>query len=126
MNKKNIVDNSIFFEKIYKKADFFNLKYSVPSVVTSEDVSNHYIKVITSETDIENFSVKVENEKLIINCGDHCETDSDNNNEIYEKYMKSYEKTMTIPENSDINNIKTKLFNGIFTLTIPKAFCFYD
>ena len=122
MNKKNITDNSIFFEEIYKKADFFSLKYSVPSVITSEDNNNHYIKIITSETDIEDFSFKVDNHKLIISCRDH----SENKDEIYTEYLKSFEKILEIPENSDINNIKSRLFNGIFTLTIPKSFCFYD
>ena len=122
MNKKSITDNSIFFEEIYKKADFFKLKYSVPSVITSEDTNNYYVKVITSETDIDNFLVTVENKKMIINCRDHSKTE----NELYEKDLKSFEKTMDIPENFDVNNIKSRLFNGIFTLTIPKSFCFYD
>ena len=122
MNKKSIMDSSIFFEEIYKKADFFKLKYSVPSVITSEDTNNYYVKVITSETDIDNFLVTVENKKMIINCRDHSKTE----NELYEKDLKSFEKTMDIPENFDVNNIKSRLFNGIFTLTIPKSFCFYD
>ena len=61
MNKKNITDNSIFFEKIYKQPDFFNLKYSVPSVVVSEDNTNHYVKIITSETDTKSFTLNVKN-----------------------------------------------------------------
>lgn len=72
MNKRNKADSSVFFEHIYKKADFFSLKYSVPTVITSEDNSNHYIKVITSETDIENFSYWIEDEKLTINCIRSC------------------------------------------------------
>ena len=122
MNKKNITDNSIFFEKIYKQPDFFNLKYSIPSVIISEDNNNHYVKIITSETDIKNFTLNVKNKKLIINCRDN----SKNDDEVYTEYPKSFEKIMEIPEDSDINNMKSKLFNGIFTLTIPKAFCFYD
>ena len=59
---------------------------------------------------------------LTINCTDH----SEENKGIYEQYLKSFEKTMEIPENSDINNAKTRLFNGVFTLIIPKSFCFYD
>ena len=74
MNKKSIMDSSIFFEEIYKKADFFKLKYSVPYVITSEDTNNYYVKVITSETDIDNFLVTVENKKMIINCRDHSKT----------------------------------------------------
>ena len=119
MNKKNITDNSIFFEKIYKQPDFFNLKYSIPSVIISEDGNNHYIKTITSETDIDNFSFHIENKRLVINF----RNDSGNEDELY---LKSFEKIMEIPENSDINNIKSRLFNGVFTLIIPKSFCFYD
>ncbi len=119
MNKKNITNNSIFFEKIYKQPDFFNLKYSIPSVIISEDNNNHYVKIITSETDIDNFSFNVENKKLTINCRDNSENED-------ELYPKSFEKIMEIPENSDINNIKNRLFNGVFTLIIPKSFCFYD
>lgn len=122
MNKKNITDNSIFFEKIYKQPDFFNLKYSIPSVVVSEDNTNHYVKIITSETDTKGFTLNIKNKKLIINCRDN----SENEGKVYTKYSKSFEKIMEIPEDSDINNMKSKLFNGVFTLTIPKAFCFYD
>jgi HSP20 family molecular chaperone IbpA len=121
MNKRNMIDNSIFFEEIYKKADFFNLKHSVPSIVTSEDNHNFYIKVIPSETDPENFSVKIENRSLIIS-----QNTLKTKNEFYEKELKNFEKTLKIPDNSDINSMESKFFNGIFILTIPKSYCFVD
>lgn len=122
MNKKNIVDNSMFFKEIYKKSDFFKLKYSVPSVITSENNSNFYVKIITCGTSIEDFSIRTENNTLIINCMNRPEEDS----KIYTNDLKSFEKTLKIPDNSDINNMEGRLFNGIFTLTIPKSYCFYD
>ena len=106
MNKKFLPIKSTFFDDLIKRDnffkdnlfdDFFNFKSSLPALNVSEDNN----LVIKYENKAEN---KVE----------------EKNYHKKEFSSESFIRTLEIPQNCDIENIKSKYEDGVLNINIPK------
>jgi len=69
----------------------------------------------------ENVNISMEQNQLIIEAKHEEKDDSQNHNFLRsERFCGAYHRSITFPENADIDNIKAKLENGVLNLIIPK------
>ncbi|QQS30216.1 MAG: Hsp20/alpha crystallin family protein [Sphingobacteriales bacterium] len=115
--------------------DFFNLDNLFDSRMTSlsgntgsvnvaETANAFEIEVAVPGTDKSNFKVKVEGNQLTIIAEKKTESKTEDPERKYlrrEFGYSSFQRTFTLPENIDVNNIAATHNNGILVVTLPKV-----
>ncbi|OUM56455.1 hypothetical protein PIROE2DRAFT_49440 [Piromyces sp. E2] len=107
--------SKVFDKNVFKAVDFS------PKINLSEDEKNYYI-----HADLP--GLKKDQIKMELSDNDRVLTISENkeekrNNKKYSRIECSYgrfERSFSIPENTDVNSIQAKLENGVLEITLPK------
>lgn len=125
MNKKLLQVKPSFFDNLMKKDnffdDFFNFKASLPAVNISEDEHIYKVEIAFPGAKKENFSVQVKNRDLIIKYESKTEDKIEEKNYHKREFSsESFIKTLEVPENCDVENIKSRYENGVLNIDIPK------
>jgi len=126
-----------FDKDVFKAVDFS------PKINLSEDEKNYYIhadlpglnkdqvKMELSDDD-HVLTISGERETVIDNSNDEKKTkkedkkDKENKNKNNKKYTKiecsygRFERSFSLPENTDVNTIQAKMENGVLEVTLPK------
>lgn len=119
-------DNDLI-ESIFN--DFYSLlpdfsskrKNVVPSIDVSESHSNYYIEAELPGIELKDLEVQVNGNVLTIRAKKEANTEQkDKNYYIQERYTGSLQRSISLPNSADIEQIDAKLQDGILLLTIPK------
>ena len=116
MNKKFLPIKSTFFDDLIKRDnffkdnlfdDFFNFKSSLPALNVSEDDYNYQIDVAYPGAKKENFTVHIKDNNLVIKYENKAENKVEEKNYHKKEFSsESFIRTLEIPQNCDIENIK--------------------
>ena len=104
--------------------DFFDFENnpSVPDVNVRETKDQYTIEVAAPGMDKKDFNVDVQNNMLVISS----EKESKDENKEDENFLRrefsytSFQRSFSIPENVDADNIKAKYDNGVLYVELPK------
>ena len=130
MNKKFFPIQSTFFDDLIKRDnffkdnlfdDFFSFKSSLPALNVSEDDYNYQIDVAYPGAKKDNFTVQIKDNNLVIKYENKTESNVEEKN--YHKkefFSESFIRTLEIPGNCDLENIKSKYEDGVLNINIPK------
>ena len=93
----------------------------MPSVNTREGESAYHVEVDLPGVNKENISVDIKDNVLTItgNRESKTETKDENYFKVESEYGK-FERSFTLPENTDSENIHAESDNGVLEVTIPK------
>ena len=130
MNKKFLPIKSTYFDDLIKRDnffkdnlfdDFFNFKSSLPALNVSEDDYNYQIDVAYPGAKKENFTVHIKDNNLVIKYENKAENKVEEKNYHKKEFSsESFIRTLEIPQNCDIENIKSKYEDGVLNINIPK------
>jgi HSP20 family protein len=130
MNKKFLPIKSTFFDELAKRDhffkdslfdDLFNFKSALPALNISEDDSNYQIELAYPGAKKENFTVQVKDNNLVIKYENKAESNVEEKNYHKKEFSsESFIRTLEIPGNTDLENIKSKYENGVLNIHIPK------
>ena len=130
MNKKFLPIKSTFFDDLIKRDnffkdnlfdDFFSFKSSLPALNVSEDDYNYQIDVAYPGAKKENFTIQIKDNNLVIKYENKVESKVEEKNYHKREFSsESFIRTLEIPGNSDIENIKSKYEDGVLNINIPK------
>ncbi|MGI2299980.1 Hsp20/alpha crystallin family protein [Candidatus Cardinium hertigii] len=114
-------------ERIF--SDFYSLipdfsskiKNIVPRIDVSESNSNYYIEAELPGIKLKDIDVQVNGNVLSIRAKQESNTEKkDKNYYIQERHTGSLQRSISLPNSADIEQINAKLQDGILRLTIPK------
>jgi len=105
--------------------DFFNWEDnpSVPDVNVKENKDQYTIEVAAPGIDKKDFDVNVQNNMLVISSEKETKDEKGSEEENYvrrEFSYTSFQRSFSIPETVDAENIKAKYENGVLYVELPK------
>lgn len=128
MNRNLEITTSPFFDLAKK---FFNTdNFNYPEIFekrnsglsnVSENENNFSIEISAPGLKKEDIKIELENNILKIS-SEITDQKEEENNEYYRRefYMSSFERSFTLPNNTDKNNISASMNDGILNIIIPK------
>lgn len=115
-------DDDVFGKDFLK--DFFDFESnpSVPDVNVKESKDQYTIEVAAPGMDKKDFNVDVQNNMLVISSEKESKDESkeDKNYLRREFSYTSFQRSFSIPETVDADNIKAKYDNGVLYVELPK------
>lgn len=119
-NRYAVGEISSFFD------DFFNdwalTSRKMPLTDVEENDKEYIIKAEVPGFDEENINLYVENHVLHIT-GETKSSDEEKDGKKYllrERFSESFERTFSLPENTDDENVSAAYEKGVLTVTVPK------
>jgi HSP20 family protein len=115
--------------------DFFNDRYrrlinynsldnediTLPAVNVSEDKDAYQLFVAAPGYEKENFNVQIDNGVLLISAVRNATENDDNDGFMVREFnYRSFQRSFSLPEYVDDDQIKAKYENGILKITIPR------
>ena len=113
--------NSLFNDEFLKPVTS-NSTFRKPSVNIAEDKDSYGIELLAPGFEKEDFSIKVENNQLIIAAELKAEKDETTDNYTHREFhVASFKRMFSLPEN-EINDdaISANYVNGILKVVLPK------
>lgn len=116
-------DDDVFGKDFMR--DFFNWEDnpSVPDVNVKESKDHYTIEVAAPGMDKKDFDVNVQNNMLVISSEKEAKNEEGGDEENYvrrEFSYTSFQRSFSIPETVDAENIKAKYENGVLYVELPK------
>ncbi|ORY37370.1 HSP20-like chaperone [Neocallimastix californiae] len=120
---KNIEDqfSKTFNSDVFKAVDFS------PKINLSEDENNYYIHADLPGMNKDQVKMELSDDDRVLTISEQKkeqkETNKEENNKKYSRIECSYGKfsrSLSIPENADINNIQARMENGVLEVTLKK------
>lgn len=116
-------DDDVFGKDFLR--DFFNWEDnpSVPDVNVKESKDQYTIEVAAPGMDKKDFDVNVQNNMLVISSEKEAKNEEGGDEENYvrrEFSYTSFQRSFSIPETVDAENIKAKYDNGVLYVELPK------
>ncbi len=113
---------SIFNDFYSLLPDFSSKKRNVvPRIDVSQSDSNYHIEAELPGMKLKDVEVQVNGNVLSITAKKEANTEQkDKNYYIQERYIGSLQRSISLPNSADIENINAKLQDGVLHLTIPK------
>jgi HSP20 family protein len=112
-----VFSNSFFRENFLNDSDWTNS----PAVNIAEDGNGFRIEVAAPGLGKEDFKINVEKRMLEISSEKESSTETkDSTYHRKEFSYSSFKRTFSLPENTDIENIKASYNNGILYVIVPK------
>ncbi|WP_243018456.1 MULTISPECIES: Hsp20/alpha crystallin family protein [Candidatus Cardinium] len=111
------------FNDFYSLLPDFSSKRNnvVPRIDVSESNSNYYIEAELPGIELKDIEVQVNGHVLSIRAKKEANTEQkDTNYYIQERYTGSLQRSISLPNSADVEQINAKLQDGILRLTIPK------
>jgi len=107
--------NDPFFEDVYKK-----LSISPLSDIKG-DKNGYTIELNIPGADKQKIDIKTQGNTLSVHAKSTKSTDTNDTNYIHrERYTQVFQRSFTLPEDADLDKIKSGYKNGILKITIPK------
>jgi HSP20 family protein len=116
-------DDDVFGKDFLR--DFFNWEDnpSVPDVNVKESKDQYTIEVAAPGMEKKDFDVNVQNNMLVISSEKEAKNEEGGDEENYvrrEFSYTSFQRSFSIPETVDAENIKAKYDNGVLYVELPK------
>mgnify|MGYP006299200853 FL=1 len=103
--------------------DFFDFESnpSVPDVNVKEGKDQYTIEVAAPGMDKKDFNVDVQNNMLVISSEKESKDEDKDDNYLRREFSyTSFQRSFSIPETVDAENIKAKYDNGVLYVELPK------
>ncbi|GAB5399683.1 MAG: hypothetical protein Aureis2KO_12680 [Aureisphaera sp.] len=101
-------------------------KFSIPAVNISENFSNFVIDLAVPGFKKEHFAIEIEKDVLKVSSNfapkrDSTDTENDNNQFTRKEFSYGkFNRSFTLPETVDVEDIKADYIDGILSITLPK------
>ncbi|MCF8335771.1 MAG: Hsp20/alpha crystallin family protein [Bacteroidales bacterium] len=103
--------------------DFFDFENnpSVPDVNVKESKDQYTIEVAAPGMDKKDFNVDIQNNMLVISSEKESKDQEEEENYLRREFSyTSFQRSFSIPETVDADNIKAKYDNGVLYVELPK------
>ena len=114
-----------FFESFFKEgageAAPWQGEWVVPAVNVTEDYSNFVVEVAAPGLSKEDFTIRVEQDQLVIQAEKKEEHASEEKSYTRREYnFSSFIRSMFLPDNAEADRIKATYDKGILSIVVPK------
>jgi len=112
------------FDEFFKNSAVNEIERENVSAIALDlvDADNEY-RIIANLPGVKKEDVKIDlkDNLLTLSAQTENKTETSNENMIrQERFVGKYQRRFTLPDNSDVENIKAKMENGVLNLTVPK------
>ena len=112
--------NSIFAGDPFFKDAFAHMDISPLSDIKESD-NAYTLKINIPGVNEQEIDIKTQENRLTISASSQKSVDTNNSNYIHkERHIQQFKRSFSLPQNADLNALKSDYKKGVLTITIPK------